>query len=196
MIDTICTYEGRDDLLIAYLYDDIEPADRAAFSAHLSGCGRCTRELTALRGVRTTLSAWAPPEPARAFGSLEPRVPSFEFRAPTLAPPVTSQPPASRSWHDVPAWAQVAAAILVLGVSASVANIEVRRDNTGWTLRTGWSRPAPAAPVATGTARAAEPATPWRADLTALEQQLRTEIRTMQTRAVPATTSISDAELQ
>ena len=28
MIDTICTYDGRDDLLIAYLYDEIEPAQR------------------------------------------------------------------------------------------------------------------------------------------------------------------------
>ena len=45
MIETICTYSGRDDLLIAYLYDDIEPGDRATFSAHLQACGRCTREL-------------------------------------------------------------------------------------------------------------------------------------------------------
>ena len=188
MIDTICTYEGRDDLLIAYLYDDIEPADRATFSAHLNGCGRCTRELTALRGVRTTLSAWAPPEPVRAFdraSSLEP--PAFALSAPAGRR-------STRSWHDVPAWAQVAAAILVLGVSASVANIEVRRDSTGWTLRTGWSSPAPAGgspPAAADNVRADEP-TPWRADLTALEQQLRTEIRTMETRAVPA----GDAELQ
>ena len=65
MIETICTYSGRDDLLIAYLYDDIEPGDRAAFSAHLHACGRCTRELAAMRGVRSMLSSWAPPEPAR-----------------------------------------------------------------------------------------------------------------------------------
>ena len=182
MIETICTYSGRDDLLIAYLYDDIEPADRATFSAHLTACGRCTRELTALRGVRSTLSSWAPPEPVRALVSHQPPA--------AHEPPATShQPRASRSWHDVPVWAQVAAAMLVLGVSAGIANVEVRHDTTGWTLRTGWSQPAapsaaPPAPAAAPSAAAA-PA-PWRADLTALEQQLRAELRAAPARAVPA----------
>src|SRR3954470_8357875 len=103
MIETICTYDGRDDLLIAYLYDEIDTADRAAFSAHISGCGRCTRELAALRGVRSTLWAWAPPEP-RVITDYHPV--SSDSRA------TTHEPPAGRSWHDVPAWAQVAAALL------------------------------------------------------------------------------------
>ncbi len=188
MIDTICTYNGRDDLLIAYLYDDIEPADRATFSAHLHACGRCTRELAALRGVRSTLSSWAPPEPVRALVS---------HAAP--ATPATSPEPPSRSWHDVPGWAQVAAAVLVLGVSAAIANVDVRHDAAGWTLRTGWSQPvapsagapAPAAPPSA----AASPA-PWRADLAALEQQLRAELRAASARAVPAASPIDDAELQ
>ena len=194
MIDTICTYEGRDDLLIAYLYDEIEPAERASFGAHVSGCGRCTRELAALRGVRSTLSAWAPPEPARALATYEPA--RLEPRAPNPEPRATS-----RSWHDVPAWAQVAAAILVLGVSLGVANVEVRHDSSGWTLRTGWSTPAPVA-AASKDSVAATPAAspaPWRADLTALEQQLRTEIRSAQTRTVSAAapqSSMTDAELQ
>ncbi len=132
MIETICTYSGRDDLLIAYLYDDIEPGDRAAFSAHLHACGRCTRELAALRGVRSTLSSWAPPEPARALAGYTP--PAFE-------PVIRIEPPAARrTWHDVPGWAQVAAAVLVLGVSAAIANVEVRHDAAGWTLRTGWAQ--------------------------------------------------------
>src|SRR6478672_10316798 len=126
MIETICTYDGRDDLLVAYLYDEIDAADRATFSAHVNGCGRCTRELAALRGVRSTLSAWAPPEP-RVIASYEPRT-------------AIAEPRAVRSWHDVPGWAQVAAALLVLGVSMGIANVEVRRDGAGWTLRTGWSR--------------------------------------------------------
>lgn len=191
MIETICTYSGRDDLLVAYLYDDIEPADRAAFSAHLHACGRCTRELAAMRGVRSTLSSWAPPEPARALAGYTP---------PASDPVIQFEPRAERrTWHDVPGWAQVAAAVLVLGVSAAVANIEVRHDAAGWTLRTGWSQPdtrsaGSPAPAATPVA-AASPA-PWRADLAALEQQLRAELRSAPARAVPAAAPMSDAELQ
>ena len=185
MIETICSYSGRDDLLIAYLYDDIEPADRATFSAHLHACGRCTRELAALRGVRSTLSSWAPPEPARAFAGYVVPVPGPQARV------------TSRSWHDVPGWAQVAAAMLVLGVSAAIAHVDVRHDASGWTLRTGWSQPA--APPAASPVREPVPsaaAAPWRADLTALEQQLRAELQAQPARAVPAAAPITDAELQ
>jgi Putative zinc-finger len=196
MIDRICTYDNRDDLLVAYLYDEIDAADRGAFSAHLSGCGRCTRELAALRGVRTTLSAWAPPEPRvvmnYAPGTLigEPGPTSDEDRS-------DERRVRSRSWHDVPGWAQVAAALLVLGVSAAIANVEVRRDASGWTLRTGWSK-VPAPPAAAQTA-AANASAPWRADLTALERRLRTEFQPSPALAVPAAAtaiSMSDAELQ
>jgi hypothetical protein len=97
----------------------------------------------------------------------------------------------------VPGWAQVAAALLVLGVSMGIANVEVRRDGAGWTLRTGWSR----VPAQNAAALPATPASaPWRADLTALERQMRTELQSISaTRAVPAaapTSTMTDAELQ
>ena len=41
----------------------------------------------------------------------------------------------------MPAWAQVAAALFVLGVSATIANLDVRYDRSGLTIRTGWSKP-------------------------------------------------------
>jgi anti-sigma factor RsiW len=197
MIERICTYDNRDDLLVAYLYDEIDAADRGAFSAHLSGCGRCTRELAALRGVRTTLSTWAPPEP-RVVMNYEPRTPSGEPGATGDEGRSDDRRGRTRSWHDVPGWAQVVAALLVLGVSAGIANVEVRRDSAGWTLRTGWSK-IPAQNAAP--APAAASSTPWRADLAALERQLRTEFQPMSSaaRAVPAaapTSTMSDAELQ
>jgi anti-sigma factor RsiW len=196
MLETMCSYSGRDDLLIAYLYDDIDSADRVTFRAHLAACGRCSRELAELRSVRTTLSVWTPPEPAFAH---EPRATSSESRATSPEPGVPS-----RSWHDVPAWAQVAAAILVLGVSIGIANIDVRHDNAGWTVRTGWwntratlsnESAASQSPSATRTAATSASPAPWRADLAALEQQLRTEFRAVPARAVPAAAT-SDAELQ
>src|SRR5438309_1480461 len=90
--DIRCTYSGdRDEVLVAYLYDDIEPASRASFDAHLAACRRCQDELAALRGVRSQLGKWAPPEPMFA---------------------TSHQPPAaSHWWNAIPAWAQVAAAI-------------------------------------------------------------------------------------
>jgi anti-sigma factor RsiW len=149
--DAFCGYPGdRDETLVAYLYDDIDPAERAAFEAHLMTCVRCRGEVKALRGVRQQLGRWAPPEPARA--------------------PALVAPPTRRWWRDIPAWAQVAAALLVLGVSAGIANLSVRYDSAGLTVTTGWSRPAAAAPAAAAAQNA-----PWRADLAAFEQRLRTE---------------------
>src|ERR1700704_6178819 len=104
MLETMCTYTGRDDLLVAYLYDDIEPAQRAVFEGHLAGCGYCSRELAQLRGVRATLSVWTPPELVRA-PSPGLRAPSHELRA------TSDEPQATSWWHDIPAWAQLAAAI-------------------------------------------------------------------------------------
>jgi len=155
-----CLYPDRDAVLVAYLYDDIDAADRVAFDAHVTICEPCRTELARLRSVRGTLAQWAPPEPARtSFVNLESRIPK----------------PTSR-WHAIPVWAQVAAAMLVLGASASVANLDVRYDRNGLSVRTGWSTPAPAVlpPVAQ---RTAPDAAPWRAELTALQTELRSEIR-------------------
>ncbi len=176
MTETLCTFIGdRDEILIAYLYDDIDPIERAAFDAHLASCGRCRADLAGLRGVRADLAQWAPPEAAFAVASRKSQVFSQSS--------VTSlQPPATRWWREIPAWAQVAAALLFLGVSAGLANLDVRYDHDGLTARTGWSKRAEAVPdIST-----AKTAAPWRADLTALEQQLRTEFHASVVSAAPA----------
>jgi len=194
MLETMCTYTGREDLLVAYLYDDIEPVQRAVFEGHLAGCGYCNRGLAQLRGVRATLSVWAPPELVRAA--------SDESRAPSAERVSSHEPRASGRWHDIPVWAQVAAAMLVLGVSAGIANIDVHRDASGWTMRTGWSKlPATASqavvlPVTAPASVEAGSPPAWSADLSALEQRLRTEFHAAAPRAVPATATISDVELQ
>jgi hypothetical protein len=165
----MCSYFDRDEVLVAYVYDDIDPAARAAFETHLPECAACRSELAALRGVRTQLAHWAPPEPKFVTSG-------SESRSAAAAPPDAR---ARRSW--IPAWAPLAAAaIVVLAVGAAIANVEVRRDAAGWTLRTGWSRPASAA--ATQNVSAAPVAQPvvTRTDLTVLEQQLRTEWRAQQ----------------
>src|SRR5207249_1100947 len=111
-------YPGdRDEALVTYLYDDESDASaRAVFEAHLATCVHCTDDLAALNGVRTQLARWSPPEPKFAVVASNPK-----SRIPN---------PVSR-WREIPAWAQVAAALLFLGVAARIANIDVRYDNAG-----------------------------------------------------------------
>jgi hypothetical protein len=89
--------------------------------------------------------------------------------------------PQSSWWREIPAWAQVAAALLFLGVSAGIANLDVKYDANGLSVRTGWMKP-PAAAVAP-TPAATIDAAPWRSDLASLERQLKSEMRAAQTAA-------------
>ena len=192
MTEPVCTYPGdRDDALVMSLYDDggaPRAADRALFDAHLRTCAQCRDELDALRRVRAQLARWAPPEPK--FAALNPQ---SAIRNPQSA---------LSGWRAIPAWAQVAAALLVLGVSAGIANLDVHYDRSGLTLRTGWSSrdgrtPASSAqPNATPISTAG--AAPWKADLAALERQLRADLRPAQASnasAPSAASHSSDADL-
>ena len=180
MTDMSCTYPGdREQALIAYLYDDIDAAERAAFEAHLPACGRCTRDFAALGGVRRQLARWQPPQFTIDNSQMTTR---------------------GAWWRAVPAWAQVAAALLFLGVSAAIANLDVRYDANGLSVRTGWSRRAPLASPATANggkpANASNPVNPpnlvTRDQLTALQLQLRGEIRAAQ--PVTQATAPADAD--
>jgi Putative zinc-finger len=176
MIDMTCGYGGdRDEILVAYIYGDIEPAQRAEFDAHLTKCVHCRTELAELRGVRVQLEQWAPPEPLRALTRQS-------------APAAGSRPGVWATLAEMPAWAQVAAALVFLGVAAGLANLDVRYNREGLTVRTGWTRSAVAQNPAAGAARGVPPgaaqdfspaytAAAWRADLAALERQLRREFR-------------------
>jgi anti-sigma factor RsiW len=148
------------ELLVAYLYDEAEPADRERVDAHLAECASCREEVEGLRGVRTTLADWAPS--TRALG----------FR---LVQTDAAQEPRRRAWWPLPAWAQAAAAVLVVGVAAGLANLDITVGSDGVTLRTGWQRLPPGAQPAQTTMASSGPGEPWRADLAALEQRLRTD---------------------
>jgi putative zinc finger protein len=188
MNDIACTYGGdREQTLIAYLYNDIDPAERSIFDAHLVMCSRCRRDLDALDGVRTQLARWSPPEPD--FESIRnPR------SAPRQTPGALSSLKGahqSLSWRAVPIWAQVAAALLFLGVSAAIANLDVRYDQNGLTVRTGWSKAVNSTATTANTPADANRAAgdaPWRAELTALEAQLRSEIRSARAAAASVPT--------
>jgi anti-sigma factor RsiW len=171
----------REERLIAYLYDDIDPVLRATVDEHLLTCDRCRTDLQSLSDVRTQLARWSPPEP------------NFARTAAATASPLG---PRRSWWREMPAWAQVAAALLFLGVSAGIANLDVRYDQSGVTVRTGWSRTAsPVAANAVSSGGPNETTMPWRADLAALERQLRTEMRAVQPVAAPARPAPSETEI-
>jgi hypothetical protein len=199
MTETRCGYVGdREGALIAYLYEDRPPeddasgvAERAAFEAHLLGCAVCARELESLRGVRRRLLAWSPPE--RIGFQIDGRPDSMASRPPTRW----------RYLHDMPAWTQVAAALIVLGVSAGIANLDIRYDERGLSIRTGWSKPSSVVGSMPATVNAGSQAAPWRPELTALEQRLRAEVQAIRVpsavssrpEAQPVRSSTVDADL-
>src|SRR5262245_62055483 len=170
MSDILCGYAGdREAALMSYLFDDMAPDERVAFDRHLAACARCRVELNGLGDVRQQLARWSPPDfaPGSAATAIS-RSPSFaglaiEPSVSTRIPFSDSQPVATRAWwRDMPAWAQVAAAMVVLGVSAGIANLDVHYDaRNGLNVRTGWSKPATLA--RTDEAGAADPA-PWRTE--------------------------------
>src|SRR3954463_10571361 len=115
MTEFSCTYgDDRDEALVAFLYDgDANEFERARFATHVPACARCQADVAALRGVRAQLAHWAPPEIHNTQLTI------------TKA---QSAPGGPQWWRQVPAWAQVAAALLFLGISAGIANLDVRYD--------------------------------------------------------------------
>src|SRR5690242_13016254 len=113
MTDKSCGYAGqREEILIGYLYDDLDLGERTKFQAHLTFCAPCREEVAALQGVRTRLAQWSPPEPVRAgaFAAAGDSAASGRGRARVLTP-----------LRAIPAWMQVGAAVLFLGAAAGMA---------------------------------------------------------------------------
>ena len=179
MTEMLCGYIDRDETIIAFLYDDLDANRRRDFEAHVLTCAVCRDEVAGLRSVRSQLAKWEPPTVASLQSSIPGRQPW---------------------WRVVPAWAQVAAALLFLGVSAGIANLDVHYDRNGLSVRTGWQSPSARASVPSGvTAQSATDGThdaPWKTDLAAFEQQLKNEFRASQGAAAVPTrvTSSADAE--
>ena len=112
------------ELLVSYLYDELEGPERQAFEAHVGSCPSCSSEIESLRGTRVRLSSWTPIEPDLDFQIVRRR----ESR------------PSLRWTSSRGAWGLAAAAVLVLAAAAGVANVEVRSGSDGLVFRTGWSR--------------------------------------------------------
>lgn len=149
------------ELLVGYLYDDLDGADRRAFDTHLTACPECRGELAGLRATRGQIAAWAPPEPDLGLRMVR-----------------SGGAPMPSRMRLAPAWGLAAAAALVLAASAAIANVEVRYGADGLMVRTGWARaaaPEAAAPVSTlqTVSVPAAPEVASREDFEAVDRRLR-----------------------
>lgn len=162
------------ETLIAYIYGECETDDRRLVEMHLASCVACTEEVDGLGGVRQTLAEWVPPAEAGGFRIV---------RDEPVAQATVLRP--ARWWsRPLPRWASAAAAVLLFAGGAALANLDVRYGPEGLSVRTGWQHSAPladqraaAAPAGAATVASQPPqaAAPWRADLAALERQLRSD---------------------
>ena len=172
------------ETLITYLYGECDPAERRLVESHLGVCSACAQEAEAFRGVRGALAAWAPPERATGFRI----VAEEEALEPAVArPPVVLRP---RRWWQapVPGLMRAAAAVLLFAGGAAVANLEIRYDNDGLVVRTGWMRPDARESASPAVVPVSAPAAaPWRADLASLERRLTDRFDQRLVASTPAT---------
>lgn len=175
--------------LVSYLYGEVDHETRQAVDAHLDACAACAAEVIALGDARSGLGLWVPPDVEL----------DFKIVKKSELPPANVLRPA-RWWNTVPAWAQAAAAILVLAAGAAIANVQVKSGPEGFSVSTGWM---PFDSSTTSSARGAlaqdkQPDEAWKAALTSLEQQLRSEIRSTreQETRVAARTPVDEATIR
>jgi hypothetical protein len=163
---------GDPGALVAYLYDECEPGERELIAAHVTRCVTCASEIETLGATRRTLAAWRPPDVELGFQIT---------RAQDAAPARVLTPNIAWWRAPLPAWAQVAAAVVIFaaGVSIGLAR-NTAPDQTS-------PREAGLIPTAT-TATAVS-----RQELAQLEQRLKTEMAQMRTvSAAPASARASD----
>ena len=102
--------------LIGFLYNDCEPDERARIAAHVAVCAACAEELESLSMTREQLSAWTPPEVRLGFRmSQEP----------------TGNVRTTAWWsRPLPAWAQLAAAVVIFAAGSVVGLMGARTSVT------------------------------------------------------------------
>jgi hypothetical protein len=157
------------ELLVSYLYDELDGHERETFRAHLASCADCRDEMAGLRTTQAHLATWAPPEPDLGFQIV---------RRP-------SAPPAAPRVRMSPLWGLAAAAVLVLAAGAALAHIEVRYDRNGLVVHTGWDRTTAAnAQTLAGAAPSAGGVAP--VDLKQYAEQLERRLSQLETSAAQA----------
>ena len=173
--------------LVSYVYGEIDHDTREAVDAHLASCKPCSAEVTALGDVRSGIGLWMPPDVELDFAIVK----KSQLPAANVLRP-------ARWWTTVPAWAQAAAAVLVLAAATSVANLHIQSGPEGFTVTTGWMpQPQAAALSAPSDREAIERQV--EGQLASLEQRLRSEMLANaqhETRAASSSTGADPAMIR
>lgn len=101
------------ELLVTYLYDECEPAERELVAAHLALCASCAEDVQGLRDARVHLAAWSPP--ALPLG--------FQLTRTESEHPSKVLRPAAWWREPLPAWAQAAAAVVIFAGGMSLGAV-------------------------------------------------------------------------
>lgn len=173
------------DAVVEYLYGDLDAEGRRVFEGHLRTCRACADEADGLRGVRTELAGWLPPQ--LDLGITVAATP----RNVVASAPATVLHPPQWAFAQLPAWTRAAAAVLAIGAGLGLANVQVRYGAEGLNISTGWLAPAVPSAAAVATTSASPSAasvteTGWRPELAALEADLRKEMQSVRSSAAPA----------
>ena len=193
---------GDNTALVSYLYDECEPAEHAAISAHAALCAACAAELAALESARLQLASWTPQEADLGFQVVgaggSGRGPLASLGAGPLSPQSGTLTGSGAWWSQrVPAWAQAAAACLLFAAGLWLGVVSGSPRGASPTVAT--SGLATSGVATTGAASAATPAAASRAELAALERRLGEELAEL--RAATAATGtvapqgMSDAQV-
>ena len=166
---------GDNAALVAYLYDECEPAERAAIDAHLALCAACAAEIASLGSARLHLASWTPPEADLGFAIVRPH----QQKAENVSTGAWGVRPGPWFARPLPTWAQAVAACLIFGAGLSLGVI---RGTTSSQTPTEGSATQTAAAATTATSVAVTAT-----DLAALESRLRGEMA--QLRATPVNAS-------
>jgi len=104
------------EALVTYLYAECGPVERESIAAHVAICASCAEEVRALGDTRAHLASWSPPALPLGFQltRTESEQPATEETGRVLRP---------AAWwsRPLPAWAQVAAAVVIFAAGMSVS---------------------------------------------------------------------------
>jgi hypothetical protein len=167
------------ELLVSFLYDEIDPVSKRNVQKHLATCVECRDELAELGATRAQIATWTPPDADLGFRIVR-----------------EAESPKRRWFQWSPAWGLAAAAVLLLAIAAAVANLDIRYGNDGLVVRTGWSHSVELAQQSTvGSVTPVD----WKAQADQLDRRLRELEQSISTRRSSAqdasTSDMSDAEL-
>ena len=167
---------GDGEALVTFVYGEATPAERDAIANHIARCATCADEVAALGSTREQLAAWTPPEHTLGF-----RITRAEAAAvqPSLSdPPAPVLRPGVWWQQPLPAWAQMAAAVVIFASGMALGGVWSAPPSSPSAVAT-----TSTAPATTNASTAAVPAAVTREDLAQIEQRLRGEIAQARTSA-------------